>query len=152
MPEFERSRRINAPAHDVYAFVSEIGNLPKYLPTTKAAQTQGEGRVRVQGGGEGFQYDSDGYFRANSDTMRLEWGADEHDYRGWLTVIGADGASDVTVHLSMTEHLPERLGEATGNEPPSGPPPIEEGLDASLLSIQNLIEGRGGKVEPAIAQ
>lgn len=152
MPEFERSQRINASPDTVYAFVADVSNLPQYLPTTKAAQPQGGGRVRVQGGGQGFEYDSDGYFRADPAARRLEWGADERDYHGWLTIVEAGGASDVTVHLSFSDRLPERIAQETGNPPPPGLPPIEEGLAASLQSIQNIVEGQGGKVEPSVAR
>ena len=152
MPEFERTQRINAAPEAVYAFVSEVSNLPQYLPTTKAAQPQGAERVRVQGGGEGFEYDADGYFQADPVARRLEWGADERDYRGWLQIAEADGAADVTVHLSFSDRLPQRLGEQTGNPPPPGPPPIEEGLATALQSIANIVEGQGGKVEPSVAR
>ncbi len=151
MPEFERSQRINAAPDAVYAFVSDVGNLPQYLPTTKAAQPQGGERVRVQAEARGHQYDDDGFFRADPVGRRLEWGADERDYRGWLQIVDADGASDVTVHLAFSNDLPQRIARETGDAPPNGPPLIEEGIDAALQSIRNIAEGQGGKVEPSTA-
>ncbi len=49
MAEFEHSMTMRASADRVVAFVTDVQNMPKYLPTTKAAQLQGEDRVRVQG-------------------------------------------------------------------------------------------------------
>ncbi len=151
MPEFERSQHITAAPDAVYAFVSDVGNPLRYLPTTKSAQQQGSERVRVQGEARGHQYDDDGFFRADPVGRRLEWGADERDYRGWMQIADAGGASDVTVHLSFSNDLPQRIARETGDAPPDGPPPIEEGIDASLQSIRNIVEGQGGKVEPSTA-
>ena len=147
MPEYEHTQTIHASPDEVFAFVSDVRNLPRYLPTTKGAEPQGEGRVR--GEANGHPYDSDGYFRVDEAARRLEWGADEEGkYSGWLTVSGEESASLVTVHLSFgpATDLPERIEE---NSP--GERPIQQGLEASLASIQNLVEGQGGKVEPPAA-
>ncbi|MDP9380146.1 MAG: SRPBCC family protein [Chloroflexota bacterium] len=149
MPEYEHTQRIQASPEEVFAFVSDVSNLPKYLPTTKSAEPQGEERVRVQGEANGRRYDSDGYFRVDPVARRLEWGADEQGkYSGWLTVSGEQSASEVTVHLSFgpATDLPERIEESSPGEQP-----IQQGLEASLASIQNLVEGHGEKVEPPAA-
>lgn len=48
MSEFEHSTSIDASPDEVYAFMSKVENLPKYLPTTHSAQPQEGERVRVQ--------------------------------------------------------------------------------------------------------
>jgi hypothetical protein len=55
----------------------------------------------------------------------------------------------VTVHLTFQPkpEQGERMDEQTGNRDKT----ISEGLIASLESIRNLVEGQGGKVEPAAA-
>jgi uncharacterized protein YndB with AHSA1/START domain len=146
MAEYEHTATINASPDDVFVFVSDVRNLPQYLPTTKSAQPQAGERVRVQGEAQGHQYDSDGYFRADQTSYRLEWGADERYYSGWLTINGQDSASEVTVHLSLRGTPPG----ADESERPSDEA-IQEGLEASLRSIQNIVEGKGGKVEPSAA-
>ncbi len=138
---------MHAPPGQVLDFVADVRNLPRYLPTTKDAQPQGEGRVRVQGEAQGHRYDGDGYLRRDEAAQRLEWGADEGYYSGWLQVRGeGDGASTVTVHISLRGHPP-------GADPSSAPSDdqINEGLMAGLRSIQNQLEGRGGKQEPSAA-
>jgi uncharacterized protein YndB with AHSA1/START domain len=150
MPDYEYTQTINASPDEVYAFVSNVENLPQYLPTTKSAQPQGEGRVRVQGEANGHQYDSDGTFTADASLRRLEWSADEANrYAGWLAITGQDATSQVTVHLTFgTEmDLPDRIEE---NSPSNRP--IQEGIGAALRSIQNIVEGQGGKEEPAAAK
>jgi uncharacterized membrane protein len=149
MPEYEHTQTISAPADAVYAFVSRVENLPRYLPTTRAAERQEGERVRVRGEAEGREYDSDGYFRTDASSLRLEWGADESEkYSGWLTVEPGGDTSQVTVHLSFgpATDLPERIEARSESERP-----IQQGLEASLLSIKNLVEGEGGKVEPPAA-
>ncbi len=152
MAEYEHSLSVQASPDAVFRFVSDIRNLPRYLPTTHQAEAQGEGRVRVRGEAGGHAYDSDGYFRADATKHRLEWGSDgENNYSGWLQIEeGRDGgASNVTVHLSFAPRpdLAQRMDEQTGDHDRT----IQQGLEAALLSIQNQVEGRGGKVEPEAA-
>ena len=136
--EFEASLYVNAPSDAVYDFVADIQNMPKYIPTTKKAEKQGEDRVRVQGGGDGFQYDSDGYLRRNSQSNRLEWGADEGHYNGWMSVDEDGEGSNVTIHLTFKnqEGIPSQH--------------VDEGLQTALASIKNEVEGTGGKVKPSV--
>ncbi len=138
--EFESSTFVDAASDAVYDFVADIANMPKYMPTTKSAQSQGENRVRVQGGGEGFQYDSDGYLRRNSDGNRLEWGADEGHYNGWMQVDDEGGGSNVTIHLTFKklEGMPDEA--------------VNEALQAALKSIKNEVEGTGGKVKTSVEE
>lgn len=145
MPEYEASLTINAPTQEIFDFISDISNLPKYLPTTKSAQPQGENRVRVQGEANGHQYDADGYLRPNEEQMRLEWGADEGYYNGWMQIVEeSDETSTITVHISLR-------GKPPGAPSDEGPPDaqIQEGLQKSLQSIQNFVEGTGGKEKPS---
>ena len=127
----------------VYDFVADIRNFPKYMPTTKSAQSQGEGRVRVQGEAHGHKYDGDGYLRRNSDTNRMEWGADEGYYNGWLEAKPEGDSSMVTVQISFR-------GAPPGSDPDNAPPPeeVDDALKKALESIRNFVQGEGGKVKP----
>lgn len=141
--DYESSLTVNAPVEKVYAFVSDIKNMPKYMPTTKCAEKAGEERVRVKGSGTGFSYDNEGYLKRNESEDRLEWGSDEDSYEGWMKVekIGAS-ESKVTIHLKFKGHEYDRI-------------PCEhvtKGLKAGLESIKNEVEGTGGKVKPPVEQ
>ena len=149
MAEYERSITINATRQQIEDFVSDVDNLPKYVPTTKSAQPQQGERVRVQGETpNGHKYDADGYFHRDDSTHRLEWGSDgENNYKGWLEFKGSstDAPSQVTVHLTIDP--PPQVSEQMAQQKGSQDAAIEEGLDKSLQSIKNVLEGKGGKEE-----
>lgn len=146
MSEYQQSLKVDAPPDAVIAFVADIRNLPKYLPTTKDAQSQGEDRVRVQGEANEHPYDADGYLRRDPNGRRLDWGADEGYYAGSLEVEPDGAGSNVTVRIVLK-------GTPPGADPDQAPDDaqINEGLIKSLQSIQNQVEGKGGKVEPSAA-
>src|SRR5690349_8011913 len=88
MAEYESSIVVEAAPDAVFQFVSDVRNLPKYLPTTHNAESQGEDRVRVQGKAAGHLYDSDGYFRVSPAAKKMEWGSDgERRYKGCMEII-----------------------------------------------------------------
>jgi hypothetical protein len=142
--EYEQSMTIHASADDIFDLVADVRNMPMYLPTTKRAEPQPGDRVLVQGEAEGHPYSADGFLRADRDRHTLEWGADEHNYAGRLEIQpqGQD-ASTVTVHLSFRQYPGEGHGPSDED--------IQEGLVKALQSIENLVTGRGGKVEPNAA-
>ena len=148
MPEFERSRLIQAAPEDVFAFVADVQNLPNYVATVRSVEVPAAGRVRVRGEARGRRFADDGYLKIDPNRRRLEWGADEADYAGWLTVGPAvDGAARVVVRLSFygaSDELREIQASADAERP------IEDGLEAALDSLKNLIEGTGGKQPPPV--
>lgn len=143
--EYERSRLIQVTPDAVFDYISDVNNLPTYLPTLQHAEPQGEDRVRLDVKVQGQEHSADGYLRVDDAKRRLEWGSDPNDYSGWMTVSDEDGRSRVIVHLSFADRsgYPERI-EASSSQPD----PIDQGLKASLDSIKNILEGRGGKVVP----
>jgi hypothetical protein len=146
--EYERSRLIQASPEDVFAFVSDVRNLPTFIPTVEAAEPEAKDRIRIRGEIHGHTFEDEGWFHVDEERRRLEWGADEHDYSGSLTVGAANGGSEVVIHLSLAPFVTESGRPITG-ELSEEPDPIEEGLEAALDSLRNLMEGRGGKEEPA---
>jgi hypothetical protein len=148
--EYERSRWVQASPEDVFAFVSDAGNLPAFVPTVSAVEPQAEDRVRVHGEDQGRAYEDDGWFHVDAARRRLEWRDPERDYSGWLTVAGADGGTQVVAHISIAPHVTASGRPITG-ELDTAPDPVEQSLEAALDSLRNLMEGRGGKEEPAAA-
>lgn len=155
MREYEQIQTINASADEVFAWLSEVDNLPKYLPPVIDASIEGpsaEGdpgqRIRTTleypGGGT---FDSEGYLAVDPARRRMEWGAEvQRDYSGWLEVAeGANGHCQVTVHLNFGERSVEpEIRERT----PEGRDPLAEGISATMESIRRQIEEGAGKVEP----
>ncbi len=146
MADYEHSMTITAPADAIFDFVADVSNLPKYLPTTKHAQSQGQDRVRVAGEAQGNHYEADGYLRPDRARHRLEWGADEQYYSGHLEIHPHGDTSEVTVHISLRGKTPE---SSASNQPSDAQ--IQEALRTALESIQNQVTGQGGKKEPSAA-
>ena len=148
MPDYEHSLTIEASPETVFEFVSDIKNLPKYLPTIHQAEAQPGGRVRVQGEAAGRAYDSEGYFRIDAPNHRLEWGSEgENRYQGWLEIDGVAGECEITVHLTFQPkpNQSSRMDAQTGDRDKT----IGDGLISALESIRHLVEGHGGKAEAA---
>jgi uncharacterized membrane protein len=143
MPDFEQSLRIQSSAEQVYEFIADVSNMPQYLPTTQHAESRGDSRVRVEGQVHGRHYDSEGFLRRTADRNRIDWGADEGDYRGWIEARDRGAAQvDVIVHLWFDDAAwDEETKDAREAD-------VRRALSAALRSIQQRLEGTGGKVEP----
>ncbi len=157
MREYEQTQTIDTSADEAFAWLSEVSNLPRYLPPVVDVSIEGPSaednpgrRVRAtleypgEGGGT---FDAEGYLAVDEGRRRMEWGAEvERDYSGWLEVDdGADGESQVTVHLNFGERSVE---PGVREQTPEGRDPLAEGISATLESIRRQIEEGLGKVEP----
>jgi uncharacterized protein YndB with AHSA1/START domain len=154
--EYEQSQAIDAPPGEVFAWLSDVGNLPKYLPPVVDSSVEGpsaEGvpgrriRTTLEYPGEGRgTFDAVGYLAVNEREWRIEWGAEEgRDYSGWLTVANhGEGGSEVVVHLSFGERS---AGPEIEKRAPEGSDPLAEGVSATLESIRRQVEEGSGKVE-----
>jgi uncharacterized protein YndB with AHSA1/START domain len=47
--EYEQSQTIDAPPEEVFAWLSDVGNLPEYLPPVVASSTKGPSSEGVPG-------------------------------------------------------------------------------------------------------
>jgi uncharacterized protein YndB with AHSA1/START domain len=142
MSEYQQSINIQAGPEQIFRFVSNPQNLPKYLPTVHEAQPQPGARIRVRGIAAGQLYDSDGFFHVDEARRRMEWGSDgENDYRGWLEVKEAadNASSQVTVHLSFEPRpeLAERFAQQSGDRDKTVNQGIREALEAIKAHWQN---------------
>lgn len=155
MQEYEQSTTVAAPANEVFAWVSDVENLPKYLPPVKDAGIEGpsEGgnpgekvktRVEIPDRGE---FDSEGYLDVDAGARTMRWGAEaERDYTGRLEVAEVgDGESEVTVHLSFGPRTVEGEIQAQSSDDRN---PLEESLRDTLESIRRQIEEGSGKLPP----
>ncbi len=148
MQDFEKSKTVNANPDKVFQYVSDLKNLPQYLPTLHRAEQTGGDRIHLQGEAAGKKYDDTGFFRADPQQRRMEWGSDgESGYNGWLEVKEASGGSEVTVHLSFDSQNQslQKMDKAVGDHEKA----VNEGIENTLQSIKNQCEGRGGKVQSA---
>ena len=154
--EYEQSQAIDAPPEEVFAWLSDVGNLPEYLPPVVDSSVVGPSAEGVPGqrirtrleypGGDGGTFEAEGYLAMDEGKRRMEWGAEAgRDYSGWLTVANhGEGASEVVVHLSFGERSAEPEMQEWA---PEGRDPLAEGISATLESIRRQIEEGSGKVE-----
>jgi len=149
MVEYERSRRIAASEREVFDFISNLRNMPNYVPTVDSAEIVATDRIRMRGTNHGVAFEDDGWIHIDSDHHRIEWGNDEHTYGGWLKVSGNNGSSQLVAHLSLEPRY-SPSGRPLTSERGREPDPVEEGLAAAMDSLRNLIEGTGGEERPPI--
>jgi uncharacterized protein YndB with AHSA1/START domain len=154
--EYEQSQAIEAPPEEVFAWLSDVGNLPEYLPPVVDSSVVGPSREGVPGkrirttleypGGGGGTFEAEGYLAVDERERRMEWGAEAgRDYSGWLTVANrGEGASEVVVHLSFGERS---AGPEIEQRSPEDRDPLAEGISATLESIRRQVEEGSGKLE-----
>jgi uncharacterized protein YndB with AHSA1/START domain len=154
--EYEQSQAVDAPPEEVFAWLSDVGNLPKYLPPVVDSHVEGPSAEGVPGrrirasleypGEGGGTFDAVGYLSVDEGERRMEWGAEEgRDYSGWLTVANhGEGGSEVVVHLSFGERS---AGPEIEERSPEDRDPLAEGILATLESIRRQVDEGSGKVE-----
>ncbi|WP_433498298.1 SRPBCC family protein [Sphaerimonospora sp. CA-214678] len=130
MSEFERSRRIAAPAEQVFESACDIDELGDWLPRDLHVRPEEPPAVMVHEDAGGR--DERALLRTERDRLRMEWGTRDDDrYAGWLQVAGIDDASsDVTVHLSF---LDEELAPSADF--------VDGALDESLERLAHRVNG-----------
>lgn len=143
---YEETQDLIVSADEAFAFLSDLGNLPKYLPPiTSAHLTEGD-EVELEGQAPtGDTFSSSGYFRVDEAAQRMEWGAQaSRAYSGWLTVAdNGENASSVTVHVEFGP----RSVVAPVTESDEGDQ-MTTAVLATLETIRRQVEGEGGQVEP----
>ena len=139
MADYERTTTVDAPADDLFEYLSKVENLPQYMDRMTSAHNLPGDEVEVEaklepgdvGSSDGGERTVGGeaWFRIDADNMKLAWGAEgPHDYSGELEVTPEGGASQVTVRLHTTH-------DAEG---------IEDGIEQTLANIQRIAGTDGG--------
>ncbi|TXN28832.1 hypothetical protein FV232_27560 [Methylobacterium sp. WL30] len=144
MSEYTAHIDVAAPSDAVFRFVSDIKNLPRYLPTVSGAHSHTHERVDVDGTANGHAYNSEGWFKVDPDTRTMTWGSDgSNEYSGKMAVRVDGDASKVecTLQFTPTADIKKSMDEYQGG--PSAA--MTDGLRASLASIKEICEGTGGK-------
>ncbi len=128
MTEFERSRRMPAPADQVFRQACDVGKLDLWMPRELHVHAEEPPAVTVHEDETG--QDERALLRAERDQLRMEWGTRDVDrYAGWLQVAGIDDdSSDVTVHLSFFDERHAPPAEA-----------VEQALDDSLERLAEQV-------------
>ena len=103
MGEYRGEISINRPAAEVFDFLSDIRNMPRYLPTVRKAAPSGEGKVAMQGEANGHPYHDEGWLKCDTGALRMQWGSDSKpDYGGEIAVQEAGSGAKVSLSMSLT--------------------------------------------------
>ena len=152
MSEYEHSITIGRAPEQVFSFISDARQSPRYLPAIRKIDLPGNERVRAEIEMFGHRIHQAGFFKPDQKLRRIDFGSEGTDlFNGWLRVIqGPDlSASDLTVHLSL--RLPREQEEQIRRHLTSFDAMIEADLKSALETIKNICEGHGDPVDEADA-
>lgn len=141
MPDFQKSIDVDAPRQKVVDYISNVENMPQYLPSVTEAKKEDSDHVHMAVNINGQHHEDSGFYRENEDGS-LSWGSEDHDYHGEMSFQGDDNRTTITLHLHMNPppDLDKRMEQNSGGNWESK---IDEGITRALDSIKNFVEGRG---------
>ncbi len=120
--QHEHTEHVAAPADAVYAAISDLGNLPRFVPQMTAARPTAGDRVEVDARYEGHTQHGEVSFQKNDGERRIAWSAPS-GYHGWMKVDPDGDGSRLTLFLE-TRHGSER----------------DHDISATLDAIRMLVE------------
>ncbi|MET3806246.1 putative membrane protein [Nakamurella sp. UYEF19] len=133
MGDYEASTTVQLAPERLFAYLSNVQNLPAYMPRLTSARPAGGDKVDVTAhiepeGGPERDVEGEAWIKVVEDGRKLQWGAaGPHDYHGELDIdAGSDaGSSTLTVRLHT-----ERV---EGDQ-------IQHGLGETLNGIKKAVE------------
>jgi hypothetical protein len=126
MGDYQRSQDVDAPADQLFGYLSEIANLPRYFTAMTSAAPAGGEKVRVTADLNGHTRAGEAWFKVDHDRRHLEWGSEgPNDYHGYLDVTGDGRTSSVTVFLHTERHDSDD---------------IDQGIAETLAAVRRLVE------------
>ena len=104
--QHEHTEHVAASADAVFAAISDLNNLPRFVPQLTAVRPAEGDQIEVDARYEGREQHGEATFRADAAERRIEWGAPS-GYHGWMKVDPDGDGSRLTLFLS-TRHGTER--------------------------------------------
>lgn len=135
MGDYEHSITVAVEPDRLYAYLSDVGNLPRYMNSMRSAEPAGNDAVHTVAEVDGTRVEGEAWFRADEAARSIAWGSEgESDYHGTLVVVPDGSGATVTVALH-TVHTDE--------------PRIADGLRATLETIKHNVEDGADPVAPS---
>ncbi|PWS34082.1 hypothetical protein DFH01_27545 [Falsiroseomonas bella] len=132
---------IAAPAAEVFAFIANPMNLPRWQPSLREAFREDEARIRVIGGGVGAQgVAAHARFLVEHEARRLCWAAEAGiGCAGDVTVTETPDGAEVALELRLGPRAerPEAVRRWTGDAALD----IAAAMQASLEAVRRHCEG-----------
>lgn len=126
MGDYSGTADVGAPAGQLFDYLSEITNLPRYFTAMTSAEPAGQDEVHVVADVAGVAREAEAWFRVDRERRHLEWGSEGPDnYHGYLDITGDGATASVTVFLHT-----ERASSGD----------IDRGIAGTLAEIKRLAE------------
>ena len=126
MGDHSGSAAVGVPAGQLFDYLSEVSNLPRYFTAMTSAEPAGQDEVHVVADVDGATREGQAWFRVDRERRHLEWGSEGPDnYHGYLDVTGDGATASVTVFLHT-----ERADSGD----------IDRGIAGTLTEIKRLAE------------
>jgi len=122
--QHEHTEHVAATPDAVYAAISDVGNLPAYVPQMTGARESDGGKVEVDARYGGHEQHGEATFRRDDGARRIEWRAGS-GYHGWMQVDADGEGSRLTLFLD-TPH----------------PSASDQDVAATLDAIRRLVESK----------
>jgi hypothetical protein len=124
--DYSGSADVGVPAGQLFDYLSEVSNLPRYFTAMTSAEPAGQDEVHVVADVDGVTREGQAWFRVDRERRHLEWGSEGPDnYHGYLDVTGDERTSSVRVFLHT-----ERADSGD----------IDRGIAGTLAEIKRLAE------------
>jgi uncharacterized protein YndB with AHSA1/START domain len=104
--QHEHTEHIAAAPDAVFAAISDVRSLPRFVPQITEARPSDGDRVEIHARYEGREQHGEASFHADPAERRIEWSAPS-GYRGWMSVAPDGEGSRLTLFLE-TRHSSER--------------------------------------------
>lgn len=104
--EHEHTEHVAAAPDEVFAAISDVQNLPRFVPQITAARPSDGDRVEIDARYEGREQHGSAAFHSDPAEHRIEWSAPS-GYRGSMKVEPDGDGSRLTLYLN-TPHGTER--------------------------------------------
>ncbi|MCK8679401.1 MULTISPECIES: SRPBCC family protein [Streptomyces] len=133
MGDYDNSIMVAVRPERLFAYLSDVQNLPHYMPRLTSARPHGGDRVTVTAhidppDAPEQDVTSEAWIRVVEEGKSLEWGAPgPHDYRGRLHVEAGDSAD--SSRLSVELHTDVTEGQQ-----------VDHGLEEALSGIKQAVE------------
>ena len=96
--QHEHTEHVAASPDAVYEAISDVSNLPKFVPQLTAVRPAEGDQVEVDARYHGHEQHGEASFHANPDERRIEWSAPS-GYHGWMQVDPDGEGSRLTLFL-----------------------------------------------------
>lgn len=97
--QHEHTEHITAPPDAVYAVISDVSSLPRFVPQMTAARPTGDDSVAVDARYHGRDQHGEASFHADGARRRIEWRSPS-GYHGWMEVAPDGDGSRLTLFLN----------------------------------------------------